>query len=403
MSVSACGRSTVATEKTEEEHEAISRFLDCLLGGVRAYVTEDTAEENWAVIEECALGFRRQMRLFTNPDVSSMLPSLSMKRSEDTEDRVQRKSRLVNPEIDLVGYQDQNQKRCHLAHFPIWKEGKGDTYGDAHLVIHFYYKTTDTFHFYNPQHILTIGSCISTPTTPPPPPQPNMPSKQVRFAYKNTFHSPPPVDTPQLSFSSSLPSNSGPVTPPSVSQPLPPVHSYGIPYASSKSKSSSYYSESVRAHPYLENGGVNYDVMDHYSMALSARSHRPLSSRTCREPATYPPLAFLVITSPYLPWKIKVYPANGSYVTVEDVLASIYRSLRTNITGQDFTALSNPNDQRRATRAYENRYRRLRDPRAYDEEKRSGMKRVDFLLGHTRFLSISNSGKRVDEWYLNIT
>ncbi|KAF9057785.1 hypothetical protein BJ165DRAFT_1411915 [Panaeolus papilionaceus] len=222
-----------------------------------------------------------------------------------------------------------------------------------------------------------------------------MPSKHVRFAYKNTFHSPPPAQPPRLSFSSSLLSSSGP--------PLPAVQSYGVPYASSKSKSTSFPTDNVRAHPYLENQGIIYDLMDHYTMAVSSRSHRPLSSRAYKEPATYPPLAFIVITSPYAPWKIKVYPANGSYVTVEDVLASVYRSLRTNITGQDFTALTNPNDQRRATRAYENRYRRLRDPRAYDEEKRGGMKRVDFLLGHSRFLSISNSGKRVDEWYLNIT
>ena len=40
-------------------------------------------------------------------------------------------------------------------------------------------------------------------------------------------------------------------------------------------------------------------------------------------------------------------------------------------------------NQRRATGAYKERYRRHGSVRIYEEEKRGGMKRVDFFMGHT--------------------
>jgi hypothetical protein len=146
---------------------------------------------------------------------------------------------------------------------------------------------------------------------------------------------------------------------------------------------------------------VTWDLMDHPSMIT--RNHHSISSRTVCEPATNPPLGFITITTPYLPWTIKVHASNGSYITLENVFDAIYRSLRTNITTSEFNSFSSQNDQRRATRAYEQRYRRQRSTRIYEEEKRGGMKRVDFLMGHSRFLGISNTGHRPDEWQLNVT
>ncbi|KAF8156121.1 hypothetical protein B0H34DRAFT_521782 [Crassisporium funariophilum] len=234
-------------------------------------------------------------------------------------------------------------------------------------------------------------------------------TKQVRFAYKNIFHSPAPQQQPQLSYSvSSGPSSSGPITPPSAYShglpgPMPVSYAATHPQPSSKSSkpSSSKYSAPVRVHPYLETSALSYNMMDHPSTAT--RNGHSLSSKTFREPATSPPLPFLALTSQYLPWTIKVYASNGSYVTLEDVLICAYRSLRTNITTLDFNSFPSSNDQRRATRAYEQRYRRLKSTRAYDEEKRGGMKRVDFLMGHSKFLGISNNSLRPHEWHLNVT
>jgi hypothetical protein len=127
----------------------------------------------------------------------------------------------------------------------------------------------------------------------------------------------------------------------------------------------------------------------------------PLSSRLLLEQATSPSLPAFSIKSIHLPWTINVRASNRSYVTLEDLFESIYRSLRTNITTNEFILLPHQKDQARATRAYEKRYRRFRNNSAHDEEKRGGMKRVDFLMGRTRFHSISNTGHRSDEWRLN--
>lgn len=249
--------------------------------------------------------------------------------------------------------------------------------------------------------------------------------KQVRFAYKNDYRSPPPsiLAVPMFSHSASTAtSSSGPVTPPTPTRVIPGPAPYGIPrapsstkyhslpppkapsyvpsYAPSHPKPSSRYSGPPRAHPYLETNGIVWDLVENPSTAMRSKHH--LSSRALLEPATEPPMPFIIITCTYLPWQFKVSALNGKYVTIEDMLEALYRSLRVNITQPEFNSFPSERDQRRATRAYEDRYRRLRGSR-YDEEKRSGMKRVDFLMGRTRFVGISNNGRRPDEWHLSVT
>ena len=221
--------------------------------------------------------------------------------------------------------------------------------------------------------------------------------KKVRFAYKNIFYSPrhtvssPPPPPPPPA----------PITPPSTGYGLPGPSPYVISYAPQNPTTSVPYAGLVYAHPLLDASSITYDLMEHPSTIMT-RNNYSLSTRTLREPATTPRLSFLKITSIHLPWTIKVYASNAVYVTLEDVFISIYRNLRTNITSAEFNLFSKQDDQRRATRAYEKRYRRLRNTRAYDEEKRGGMKRVDFLMGHTKFLGLSNSSRHPDEWQLRI-
>ena len=147
--------------------------------------------------------------------------------------------------------------------------------------------------------------------------------------------------------------------------------------------------------------GITWDLRDHQSAA--SRNHHSISSWALCEPATKPPLPFLTISSSYLPWVIKIDASNNLFVTVEDVLSSIYRSLRINITLSEFKAFETPTDQQRATHAYEQRYRRHRSARIYEEEKVGGMKRVDFLMGHTQFLGISNDSCHPEKWCLHVT
>ena len=217
--------------------------------------------------------------------------------------------------------------------------------------------------------------------------------KKVRFAYKNLFYSP--------RHSVSSPPAPAPITPPSTGYGLPGPSPYVVSYAPQSRTTTVPYADHVYAHPMLDSSSITYDLMEHPSTILT-RNNYSLSVRTLREPATTPPLSFITIGSLHLPWIIKVYASNALYVSLEDVFDSIYRNLRTNITSGEFNLFQNQDDQRRATRAYEKRYRRHRNPRAYDEEKRGGMKRVDFLMGHTKFLGLSNSSRRPDEWQLRI-
>jgi hypothetical protein len=222
--------------------------------------------------------------------------------------------------------------------------------------------------------------------------------KQVRFAYKNIFYSPPPTETPALSFSSTIPSSSGLITPPSMTRSIPYAPSH-LP-AKSTRMPSSRYAGPVHPHSYLDMFSVTWDLRDHQSTA--SRKHQSISRRELCKPATKPALPFLTIYSSRLPWIIQVYASNNSFVTVEDVLSSIYRSLRTNLTPSEFHKLQFPTLQRHAVRAYEERYRRQRSVRVYEKEKYGGMKRVDFLRGHTQFLGISNDGRQPKQWHLHL-
>jgi hypothetical protein len=207
--------------------------------------------------------------------------------------------------------------------------------------------------------------------------------KQVRFAYNlHTFHSPVTparlLDTP-LTQSRRLPRIG----------PGPRSYPYAVNYASFP-----------RPHPLLEASAVNWDMMEHSSTIT--RNKLFLRGRAFHEAATTPPLPFLSISSIHLPWIIDVYASNGSYVSLGDVFNSIYRSLRTNITTTEFNFFPHRRDQIRATRAYEQRYRRFRNTFGTDVEKQSGMKRIDFLMNHTRFHGISKTGHHPDEWQLNV-
>lgn len=111
------------------------------------------------------------------------------------------------------------------------------------------------------------------------------------------------------------------------------------------------------------------------------------------------------IVSPHLPWTIIAVaaPGNQAFVTVGDVLDAIYHALRTSITSEEFHMLPTERDRRRASSAYEERYRRIHTVREYEDEKRRGVRRVDFLMGHTRFMGLSLRSAGTDAWIMNTT
>ncbi|KAJ3756124.1 hypothetical protein EV360DRAFT_85247 [Lentinula raphanica] len=213
-----------------------------------------------------------------------------------------------------------------------------------------------------------------------------MPGKHVRFASISTAY---PAAVPSLSYSvASVPSSSGPQTPPSRSTTLPPnYHGY-----SQRKRSNSYPApQPSRVHTllaYSHHPVINYDVSLPPSTITTTRSG--LSSTAFSEPAVYPPVSSLVLHIPQHIWPIHVHASyNGHYVTVNDVFTEVYHALRKNATSAEYHAIPSKKDTEKVRMAYETRYRRIRDRHAYQAEKQQGVKRVDFLAGHTRFMGIA--------------
>ncbi|KAK0443995.1 uncharacterized protein EV420DRAFT_1484864 [Desarmillaria tabescens] len=101
----------------------------------------------------------------------------------------------------------------------------------------------------------------------------------------------------------------------------------------------------------------------------------PYISELSDEPATSPPLpGGMILVSKYLPWRIHISPSS-----VRDVVVALYTALRTRVTEEELKAVGGLG----VMRAFANRVEGMGE-----EERRKGVRRVDFLLGYTRFIGI---------------
>ena len=212
------------------------------------------------------------------------------------------------------------------------------------------------------------------------------PAKHVRFAYPiSTFHSKSPK--PQ----------------PSRAQPSSTTHPrthHGHPKPPHYSSSSSRRSIHIRLHSYLKTSAVTWDLRNY--PPWNTWNYYLINEESRSEPATNPPLKFMTISSPLLPWTIKVRSSKFNYISLDDVITTLFLSLRTNIGPEDFYSLRSENDRVHVVRAYEQRYRRHNNSKYYYAEKCGGIKRVDFLLGYSRFIGLSNAGS-LHKWELNVS
>ncbi|TRM63392.1 hypothetical protein BD626DRAFT_431131 [Schizophyllum amplum] len=129
----------------------------------------------------------------------------------------------------------------------------------------------------------------------------------------------------------------------------------------------------------------------------SAHHYIPtISSTFLARPATEPPLPRLTLVSSHLPWRVHVDASNGRAVTVQDVLAALSHTLRAPVTEAEFHTLLGHSDRRRAAAAYTERYRRAGTP----EEKRAGLRRVDFLMSRYHFAGLEAVRGHGDVWAL---
>ena len=213
-----------------------------------------------------------------------------------------------------------------------------------------------------------------------------MPGKHVHFVPQYASSS----ATPSPSFSTStLPSSEGLQTPPELGFGSP-YHSIPLPGIS------------ARLHPILvaqPAPAISYDL------TLPPDTMAPLKFAIPKDiqmqQAASPPLPFLEIVCPELPWRITVYPSSKGTkgVTVGDVFSTLYRSLRTNVTKQEF-ALA-PSDAHRAavTAAFHERVARMH-PSMREVEHAKGLKRVDFLGARKHFSGLVPAKDGAGSWTL---
>ncbi|KAF7304521.1 hypothetical protein HMN09_00854700 [Mycena chlorophos] len=248
-----------------------------------------------------------------------------------------------------------------------------------------------------------------------------MPGRHVRFSSENKYYS-PRVEP------SSIPL---PTTPTSISSaPLSP-HSHGhhhrhhsrhssptLPplYAPRRAHTLAAPPRAVahRALAHAEHQLLHYDVSLPPSTMTSNASYSPLPSSVLNEPAAYPPQRTLVLATANLPYAITISPSSASlgYVTVADVLGGLYAALRVHVSREEFAQLTAGNAKvvRRVSEAYTARYMRLHGHRGYAEEKAGGVRRVDFLMGHTKFRGLSlmtapasgSPGQLQDVWRIHL-
>ena len=220
--------------------------------------------------------------------------------------------------------------------------------------------------------------------------------KRVQFASTSlVYSSSPEPPSPTLSFTS-IPSSSSPdiPTPPPELRPDHDVTLYPECYSD---ETTSVY-----------NSGKSAQI--HFLLAYSPTQQPPVPfditqppfqapSHLFYEPATSPPLRHLIIIHPLLPWELSVRPSNGTYVSVQDVFNALYLDLSRPITRTEYDSLESTlggslTRRRKVDMAY---FARCGDR---EEERMAGVKRVDCLMGQTRFCGLLGIGEVWDVWEL---
>ncbi|PPQ68615.1 hypothetical protein CVT25_005525 [Psilocybe cyanescens] len=237
-------------------------------------------------------------------------------------------------------------------------------------------------------------------------------SKRVHFASTNITYEPGRA-TPSPSFSySSLPSSSSPelLTPPPDDEGRQSAVYPRTPYA----KQLDLYPEVAASTPSIQN-----QMQIHFLLAFtpysepaiwhdlslpltSVETHYP--SHAFSEPATSPPMPSLIIFHPLIKYEIEVHPTPpvpGSFVSVRDVLLKLYTELRLAIHESEYRDVPEP-ERKYVDEAYWRRCSRIRTAVDRLQEEQKGIKRIDLLMGNTRFTGLSGTLRGPDIWELNV-
>lgn len=231
-----------------------------------------------------------------------------------------------------------------------------------------------------------------------------MSKRSVHFAPTNIIYAPSfTVPSPSLSETSLLSVSPDLLTPPPNDVDLEP---------------SIYCPSKFPGH--LELDPVEYsskDINIHYLLAftpytdpvisynLSEPPHLSNSSEGSSEAATSPPLQRLTIVHPLFMWNVEVVPSSsthGAYVTVNDVLSTLYSELIPGVDPVHYAEL--PAEERQfVDRAYFYRCSDIRDVNERNRARARGVIKLDFLAGQTCFKGLSGTTSGPDIWELNVS
>ena len=105
----------------------------------------------------------------------------------------------------------------------------------------------------------------------------------------------------------------------------------------------------------------------------------------------------------YLPYSIVVLPSQPyAFVTVSDVLRTLHCTLSLSVTTDELDELPSEGVRSQVKAVYERRVQAHPDWRTREMERRRGIRRIDLLLGRTRFLGLSIVGMRGDVVVLDV-
>ena len=233
-------------------------------------------------------------------------------------------------------------------------------------------------------------------------------TKRVHWEDEASHHAHLRPRTPSPVWSdSSLPESSAPYTQPATNIALPriPIHARIDAHRVLQLKPRSHASSSIM-----------YDVALHPALAtassLGSPTWEPLPDDILREPATSPPLSYIEVLIPGLPWRpVQIVASRPQYgVNVAELLHTIYRYLRLPITAKELAFLPQPL-QAQVNASFLSRCSLVsaggnanseKNAIARENERRKGPKRVDCLVGRTSFHGISRSSKEVHQWQLHL-
>ncbi|KAJ7615944.1 hypothetical protein FB45DRAFT_757357 [Roridomyces roridus] len=146
-----------------------------------------------------------------------------------------------------------------------------------------------------------------------------------------------------------------------------------------------------------------------YDVSHPLHTLNPQLTASFLDAATLPAVPSLTIHCRHIPWAIPVMAStpystySTAYVSVLDVYTALYTSLRLAIRQSEYNALGTE-ARLRVNDAYFARCARVVEPEERRIEMLKGVKRVDLLLGRTRFMGLSGPLRAgtPDTWELNL-